>query len=56
MRSEEADPEEVWKKYIQFEIDNKEFGRARAIYERLIDQSNGHLKVWISFALFAMDH
>ncbi len=56
VKSDDTDPEEVWKKYIQFEIDHQDFARARDIYERLIIQSNGHLKVWISFAIFCMDH
>ncbi|CAN6360085.1 unnamed protein product, partial [Urochloa humidicola] len=37
--------------YLQFEIDEREFGRARDLYERLLDRTK-HLKVWISYAEF----
>lgn len=37
--------------YLQFEIDESEFGRARGLYERLLDRTK-HLKVWISYAEF----
>jgi crooked neck len=37
--------------YLQFEIDESEFGRARDLYERLLERTK-HLKVWISFAEF----
>ena len=37
--------------YLQFEIDEDEFDRARELYERLLDRTK-HLKVWISFAEF----
>jgi len=37
--------------YLQFEIDESEFGRARDLYERLLDRTK-HLKVWISYAEF----
>lgn len=44
-------PELLWKSYIDFEIEEGERDRARALYERLIERS-GHVKVWISYALF----
>lgn len=43
-------PEIVWKAYIDFEFDEREWERVDALYERLLDKS-GHVKVWISYAL-----
>jgi len=44
-------PELLWKAYIDFEIEEGERETARSLYERLISLS-GHVKVWISYALF----
>ncbi|KAF8227044.1 protein prenylyltransferase [Tricholoma matsutake] len=44
-------PELLWKAYIDFEIEEGERETARSLYERLIALS-GHVKVWISYALF----
>jgi len=44
-------PEILWKAYIDFEVEEGERAAARALYERLIALS-GHVKVWISYALF----
>jgi crooked neck len=44
-------PELLWKAYIDFETEEGERGKARSLYERLIKLS-GHVKVWISYALF----
>jgi crooked neck len=44
-------PEILWKAYIDFEVEEGERATARALYERLIALS-GHVKVWISYALF----
>ena len=44
-------PELFWKAYIDFEIAECEFERARVLYERFLDQTK-HLKVWISYAEF----
>jgi len=44
-------PEAVWKAYIDFEVEEGEYDRARLLYERLLDKTN-HVKVWISFAEF----
>ncbi|KAF8905196.1 hypothetical protein CPB84DRAFT_610102 [Gymnopilus junonius] len=44
-------PEILWKAYIDFEVEEGERQTARALYERLIALS-GHVKVWISYALF----
>ncbi|KAF8513591.1 protein prenylyltransferase [Hysterangium stoloniferum] len=44
-------PELLWKSYIDFEVDEGERERARALYERLVERS-GHWKVWVSYALF----
>ena len=44
-------PEILWKAYIDFETEEGERQKARSLYERLINLS-GHVKVWISYALF----
>jgi crooked neck len=44
-------PELLWKAYIDFEIEEGERENARESYEHLVKQS-GHVKVWISYALF----
>lgn len=44
-------PELLWKSYIDLEVEEGERERARALYERLLARS-GHVKVWISYALF----
>ncbi len=44
-------PEILWKAYIDFEVEEGEREIARSLYERLIALS-GHVKVWISYALF----
>lgn len=44
-------PELLWKAYIDFETEEGEREKARALYERLLALS-GHVKVWISYALF----
>lgn len=44
-------PEMLWKNYIDFEIEESEGDKARALYERLLEKT-GHVKVWISFAQF----
>lgn len=43
-------PEIVWKAYIDFEFEEREWERVDALYERLLAKS-GHVKVWISYAL-----
>ncbi|CDS00171.1 probable protein CCN1-putative cell cycle control protein [Sporisorium scitamineum] len=43
-------PEIVWKAYIDFEFEEREWQRVDALYERLLEKS-GHVKVWISYAL-----
>ncbi|ESK94476.1 pre-mrna-splicing factor clf1 [Moniliophthora roreri MCA 2997] len=44
-------PELLWKAYIDYEVEEGERDAARALYERLVALS-GHVKVWISYALF----
>lgn len=44
-------PELLWKAYIDFETEEGERDKARNLYERLLNLS-GHVKVWISYALF----
>ncbi len=44
-------PELLWKAYIDFEVEEGERARARALYERLAVAS-GHWKVWVAYAMF----
>ncbi|KAH9034951.1 pre-mRNA-splicing factor CLF1 [Lactarius hengduanensis] len=44
-------PELLWKAYIDFEVEEGERSRARALYERLTSTS-GHWKVWVAYAMF----
>ncbi|RYP66966.1 hypothetical protein DL769_005882 [Monosporascus sp. CRB-8-3] len=47
-------PELVWKAYIDFEEEEGEYDRTRALYERLLEKT-GHVKVWISYAHFEIN-
>ncbi|MCJ1312970.1 NineTeen Complex (NTC) component [Agyrium rufum] len=47
-------PELLWKAYIDFEEEEGEWDRTRDLYERLLDRT-GHVKVWISYALFEIN-
>ncbi|KAI5294131.1 NineTeen Complex (NTC) component [Ascosphaera acerosa] len=47
-------PELLWKAYIDFEEDEGEYKRARALYERLL-QKTDHVKVWINYARFEIN-
>ncbi|KAL2154073.1 hypothetical protein VTH82DRAFT_2749 [Thermothelomyces myriococcoides] len=47
-------PEVVWKAYIDFEEEEGEYERTRALYERLLEKAN-HPKVWISYAQFEIN-
>lgn len=47
-------PEAVWKAYIDFEVEEGEYDRARKLYERLLDKTD-HVKVWVSFAEFEVN-
>lgn len=47
-------PELVWKAYIDFEDDEGEAERTRALYERLLARTT-HVKVWISYAQFELN-
>jgi len=47
-------PETLWKAYIDFEIGEREWERARALYRQLLQRTN-HVKVWLSFANFEAD-
>lgn len=44
-------PELLWKAYIDFEVEEGDRARARALYERLAAAS-GHWKVWVAYAMF----
>ncbi|KAJ3064690.1 Crooked neck-like protein 1 [Podochytrium sp. JEL0797] len=44
-------PEILWKSYIDVEIEEEEYERAKGLYERLLDRSE-HVKVWIAYARF----
>lgn len=47
-------PELLWKAYIDFEEEEGEYERTRALYERLLDKTS-HVKVWISYAHFEIN-
>ena len=47
-------PEAVWKAYIDFEVEEGEYDRARTLYGKLLDKTD-HVKVWISFAEFEVN-
>ncbi len=47
-------PEVLWKAYIDFEEEEGEYGRTRALYERLLQKAD-HPKVWISYAQFEIN-
>lgn len=47
-------PELLWKAYIDFEEEEGEWDRTRALYERLLEKT-GHVKVWISYAHFEIN-
>lgn len=44
-------PEILWKAYIDFEMENEEYDKARSLYRRLLERTK-HVRVWISFAKF----
>ncbi|KAI9252675.1 hypothetical protein BY458DRAFT_522730 [Sporodiniella umbellata] len=46
-------PELLWKAYIDFEIAEEEYERARDLYHRLLERTE-HVKVYISFAQFEL--
>ena len=47
-------PEQVWKAYIDFEVENGQIGKARTLYTALLDKTK-HVKVWASYARFEAD-
>uniref|UniRef100_A0A915AQ20 Crooked neck-like protein 1 n=2 Tax=Parascaris univalens TaxID=6257 RepID=A0A915AQ20_PARUN len=46
-------PEVLWKAYIDFEINQEEYVKARRLYESLLERTT-HIKVWISMAEFEL--
>lgn len=46
-------PEILWKSYIDFEVEQEEFERARQLYELLLQRTQ-HVKVWLSYAQFEL--
>ncbi len=44
-------PELLWKAYTDFETEEGEHEKACALYKQLV-QISGHVKVWISYAMF----
>ena len=43
-------PELVWKASIDFEFENGDYDRVRELYEQLLEHTEHHLKVWVSYA------
>jgi crooked neck len=48
-------PELVWKSYIDLEIERERYSEATALYRRLLERTQ-HVRVWLSFAKFIIDH
>ena len=48
-------PEIIWKAYIDFEIEQEEIDKARALYDRLLAKTK-HVKVWLSYAQFELNN
>jgi translation initiation factor IF-3 len=62
-------PEMLWKSYIDFEVQqaheqdegegslslSSSLDRARRLYDRLLERSNQHVKVWISYGKFEFE-
>ncbi|VDO41226.1 unnamed protein product, partial [Onchocerca flexuosa] len=46
-------PEVLWKAFIDFEVSQEEYDRARQLYSSLLERTN-HIKVWISLAEFEL--
>ncbi|CAF5146781.1 unnamed protein product, partial [Rotaria magnacalcarata] len=44
-------PELLWKAFIDFEIEQQEYDRARRLYSKLLKKTQ-HVKVWLSLAQF----
>ena len=44
-------PEVLWKAYIDFEIEQEDYDKVRALYKILLERTN-HIKVWISWIEF----
>ena len=44
-------PELLWKSYVDFEMEQEEYGNVRELYDRLLERTQ-HVKVWLSFAKF----
>ena len=44
-------PEVLWKAYIDFELEQEEFGRTRSLYQRLLQRTK-HVKVaiWLVYS------
>lgn len=43
-------PEVVWKAYIDYEFEVREWDNVNRLYEQLLERT-GHVKVWVSYAL-----
>ncbi|CAO3649778.1 unnamed protein product [Cunninghamella blakesleeana] len=46
-------PEILWKAYIDFEIEEREYEKTRDLYQRLLERTE-HVKVYISYAQFEL--
>jgi len=53
------EPEKLWLRYIDFEAETKDAGapeRVCALYERLLERTGGHVRVWVAFAKYLAMH
>ena len=46
-----GNPEQIWKAFIDMELDSHEYERVTELYEKLLGQTQ-HIKVWTSYAAF----
>jgi crooked neck len=46
-------PDLVWKAYIEFEEEERQYDKVRDLYRRLLQKAE-HIKVWIAFATFEL--
>ena len=45
-----------WKNYIEFEIKEEKYKRAKHLYERALGSSASNLDLWLDYIKFLQDH
>jgi len=47
------EPDKLWLRYVDFEVSTEASSqRVQGLYERLVERTNGHVKVWIAYAKY----